>query len=331
MARAGALDVLCQHILGMACAAPFRADELYAEIVSAEPYSRMSHRELFDKALAFVAHGGYALAGYERFAKIKQGCGWHLAHRQRQDRAELPHERRDDRGGDDPQGAGSCAGKFQKRKPRRPKAAFTPARCGAAAGCWASWRKGSSRPFCPAIRFLFGGEILALAGDRRKRSAWSSRSRSETPQACRPTRAASFRFSTYLASRVRSLLADPAHWGDMPMQVAEWLGLATRAIRPAAARRPAGGDVSARQQALSRVLSVRRATCASDARHAADPTHGACLSEAARFRRQRLCDGRLGQGGPRISADQRFGLDRRAFRAGHAGRRSRGLACRRAR
>ncbi len=30
-ARAGGLDVLCQHILGMACAAPFDAEELFAE------------------------------------------------------------------------------------------------------------------------------------------------------------------------------------------------------------------------------------------------------------------------------------------------------------
>ena len=30
--REGALDVLAQHVLGMACAEPFDADELYAEV-----------------------------------------------------------------------------------------------------------------------------------------------------------------------------------------------------------------------------------------------------------------------------------------------------------
>ena len=40
-ARAGALDVLCQHILGMACAAPFEADDLFAEVRSAEPYAKL--------------------------------------------------------------------------------------------------------------------------------------------------------------------------------------------------------------------------------------------------------------------------------------------------
>ncbi len=68
--RTGALDVLCQHILGMACAAPFSADALYDEVRSAEPYARLS-REDFDAALDFVATGGYALKTYDRFAKIR--------------------------------------------------------------------------------------------------------------------------------------------------------------------------------------------------------------------------------------------------------------------
>ena len=67
--RAGGLDVLAQHILGMACAAPFKADELYAEVTSAAPY-RMLARKDFDDALAFVEHGGYALKEYERWRRL---------------------------------------------------------------------------------------------------------------------------------------------------------------------------------------------------------------------------------------------------------------------
>src|SRR5688500_10124064 len=37
--RPGALDVLAQHILGLACSAPFQEDELLAEIHSAAPYA----------------------------------------------------------------------------------------------------------------------------------------------------------------------------------------------------------------------------------------------------------------------------------------------------
>ena len=61
----GALDVLAQHILGMACAEPFSADDLYREVTSASPYSDLS-RTMFDKVLEFVATGGYALKTYER-------------------------------------------------------------------------------------------------------------------------------------------------------------------------------------------------------------------------------------------------------------------------
>ena len=47
--REGALDVLAQHILGMAVAGPFRADDLYAEIISAAPYRNLD-RETFEAA-----------------------------------------------------------------------------------------------------------------------------------------------------------------------------------------------------------------------------------------------------------------------------------------
>ena len=71
-ARIGALDVLCQHILGMACAEPFRLEELYDEVRSAAPYADLSWED-FEACVAFVATGGYALRAYERFAKIVKG------------------------------------------------------------------------------------------------------------------------------------------------------------------------------------------------------------------------------------------------------------------
>ncbi|MFL4992658.1 MAG: DEAD/DEAH box helicase, partial [Microvirga sp.] len=71
-ARIGALDVLCQHILGMACAEPFKLDELYEEVRSAAPYAGLGWED-FEACVAFVATGGYALRAYERFAKIVKG------------------------------------------------------------------------------------------------------------------------------------------------------------------------------------------------------------------------------------------------------------------
>src|SRR3546814_8679340 len=37
--RPGGLDVLAQHLMGMACAAPFDADAMYAEITRAAPFA----------------------------------------------------------------------------------------------------------------------------------------------------------------------------------------------------------------------------------------------------------------------------------------------------
>ena len=69
---AGALDVLAQHVLGMACAAPFDADELYRRgHVAPAPYRDLD-RETFDRVVDFVATGGYALRTYERYARIRK-------------------------------------------------------------------------------------------------------------------------------------------------------------------------------------------------------------------------------------------------------------------
>jgi ATP-dependent Lhr-like helicase len=67
--RPGGLDVLAQHILGMACAGPFHPDALYAEVITAAPYAALSRRD-FDDVLKFVEDGGYALAAYERYRKL---------------------------------------------------------------------------------------------------------------------------------------------------------------------------------------------------------------------------------------------------------------------
>ena len=71
--------------------------------------------------------------------------------------------------------------------------------------------------------FLFGGEVLALQAIVEN-EALVTRSRSDTPRV--PSYAGGkFPLSTYLAAGVRRLLAEPDHWGSMPMQVTEWLEL----------------------------------------------------------------------------------------------------------
>ena len=63
-------DVLAQHVMGRACAGPFRPDELYREVTGAWTYRKLTRAD-FDKVIDYVATGGYALKAYERYAKLK--------------------------------------------------------------------------------------------------------------------------------------------------------------------------------------------------------------------------------------------------------------------
>ena len=67
--RPGTLDVLAQHILAIACAAPFDPEELLAEIRSAAPYAELKE-ETFEEVLGFISTGGYSLKAYDRFRRL---------------------------------------------------------------------------------------------------------------------------------------------------------------------------------------------------------------------------------------------------------------------
>ena len=67
--RPGALDVLAQHVMGLACAAPFDAAALLREVQGALPYSALTE-ETFEGVLNFIADGGYSLRAYDRFKRL---------------------------------------------------------------------------------------------------------------------------------------------------------------------------------------------------------------------------------------------------------------------
>ena len=75
----GPRDVLCQHILIVACAGPFDADALYREIRTTGDFCDLARSE-FDACLDFVATGGYALRAYDRWQRLMQDEAgrWHL-------------------------------------------------------------------------------------------------------------------------------------------------------------------------------------------------------------------------------------------------------------
>lgn len=67
----GPRDVLCQHILIAACAGPFDADALYAQMTAAGAYAGLSRAE-FGACLDFCATGGYALKAYDQWQRLLQ-------------------------------------------------------------------------------------------------------------------------------------------------------------------------------------------------------------------------------------------------------------------
>jgi len=74
----------------------------------------------------------------------------------------------------------------------------------------------------PGDTFLFGGEILALQGIVEN-EALVRRAQGDAPKI--PSyMGGKFPLSTYLAERVRGLLATPASWTHLPEQVRDWLG-----------------------------------------------------------------------------------------------------------
>ena len=79
--RIGALDVLAQHIMACACAAPFQSDEMLAEVQGALPYSALD-AETFERVLSFIRDGGYALRAYDRFKRLTQepDGSWRVSH-----------------------------------------------------------------------------------------------------------------------------------------------------------------------------------------------------------------------------------------------------------
>jgi ATP-dependent helicase Lhr and Lhr-like helicase len=79
--RPGALDVLAQHIMAAACAAPFREEEMLDEVRSAAPYAGLSE-DLFRQVLSFIESGGYSLRAYDRFKRLtREPDGtWRVSH-----------------------------------------------------------------------------------------------------------------------------------------------------------------------------------------------------------------------------------------------------------
>ncbi len=202
------LDVLAQHILGMACAGSFCADALYDELRSAYAYRALT-RAQFDHALEFVSTGGYALKTYDRYAKLKQNPDglWRLSHPKfaQQYRMNV--------------GTIVEAAMLKVRLVRRGRRAPL----GRGGKILGEIEESFVDQLAPGDTFLFAGQILRFEG-LNELTALVSRSSAEDPQV--PAyMGGKFPLSTYLADRVRSMLASPDQWRRLPPQVREWLSI----------------------------------------------------------------------------------------------------------
>ena len=215
--RVGGLDVLAQHVLGMACAEPFAPDALYAEVLTAAPYAALSRAE-FDDILAFASTGGYALRAYERFAKLKltkdglwRVANGRIAQTYRMNVGTIIE-------------ASMLKVRLVRARPVASKPGAPPQRpIGRGGRVLGDIEDGFLETLVPGDTFLFAGEVLALQAIVEN-EALCSRAASDTPKI--PSYAGGkFPLSTYLAAGVRAMLSDPARWAALPQQVADWLRL----------------------------------------------------------------------------------------------------------
>ncbi|MFM1982275.1 MAG: hypothetical protein RJB22_994 [Pseudomonadota bacterium] len=81
--RTGSLDVLAQHLMACACAAPFDEAAMLAEVRTAAQYADLT-ADTFARLLDFIATGGYALRAYDRFRRLSRTPAgqWRVTHPQ---------------------------------------------------------------------------------------------------------------------------------------------------------------------------------------------------------------------------------------------------------
>jgi ATP-dependent Lhr-like helicase len=208
--REGALDVLAQHVLGMACAEPFEADALFAEVSSAAPYAHLDRRT-FDDVLAFVATGGYALRSYERFAKIRNGADglWRPAN------PRVVQQYRMNVGT-------IVADPMLKVRFGRPKGMAM-----AGGRTIGEIEEYFAESMTPGDTFIFGGQVLRYEGIHED-SVFVTRAAPMTDPKVPSYAGGKFPLSTHLAARVRDMLADMRSWKALPGQVADWLEIQSR-------------------------------------------------------------------------------------------------------
>nr|WP_047167222.1 ligase-associated DNA damage response DEXH box helicase [Sphingomonas sp. Y57] len=201
--RAGSIDVLAQHVLAVACAGPFRAEELLAEVNRAAPYATLTPAQ-FDRVLNYIANGGYALKAYEKFRRLARTPDgqWRLSHP-------------------------NFAAQHRLNAGIIVEAPMLDVRFrnGRSLG---KVEEGFGTTLSPGDCFFFMGMALEV----QKIDLTDLIVRVTSKPARIPTYGgARMPISTHLADRVRAYLHDPSQWPRFPDDVREWLEMQERRSR----------------------------------------------------------------------------------------------------
>ncbi|MDD2876542.1 MAG: ligase-associated DNA damage response DEXH box helicase [Acidiphilium sp.] len=201
--RGGGLDVLAQHVLGCACAAPFHPDDLFAEIRAASPYADLTRQD-FDDVQHFVENGSYVLAVYERYRKLFR------------DSEGMVHVRN-----------ARVVRQLRMNVGTIVEAPLLKVRLGGQRGFGGATLGEIEEYFAamltPGDTFLFAGRRLRFLGIRET-SVLVAEGGIGEPKI--PAYAGGqMRMSTHLANRVRAMLHARDQWEHFPEPVREWLAL----------------------------------------------------------------------------------------------------------
>lgn len=195
---AGPRDVLCQHILIVACSGPFHETDLYAEIRTVGAYRDLS-RAAFDDCLDFCATGGYALRAYDKWKRLLQ----------------------------------TADGKWQLRDPRAAQRIRMNIGTIQDADTLKVRLKGNFKPlgeveeaFAATLTqgdtFLIGGQVVRYE-TLKEMTVQVSRRADKTPKIA-TFMGTKFANSTQLSQRILRMF-DQSDWPQLPPHTAEWLAL----------------------------------------------------------------------------------------------------------
>jgi ATP-dependent Lhr-like helicase len=200
--KKGARDVLAQHVMSCACAEPFAPAELFAEVRRAAPFADLD-RTSFDRVVEFVATGGYALRSYDRFRRLVPGPGGALRPRT----ADTVQRHRMNIGAITEIPMLNVRARGQGRRLGGRKIG--------------EMEEGFLEQLTPGDAFLFAGQVWRFEaiegvdcfvspapGAEARTPSWGG---------------SKFALSTYLAERVRRMIANEPGWARLPTDVREWL------------------------------------------------------------------------------------------------------------